>query len=415
MHFTVYCLSHFAGIAAQRMAFVINVCRPRSSFEMAVIENLLQSFGADYRIWIGEYSSSGAYKVRLEAISRVPIHDWVIMAHSNEFIDFDGKTAERFLSKCEREVWQDHRHLHHHLDCLLSYISILRTCHQALDDHTPQNPKLTPNPKESNNTIRLFLLPPSVAVMLQSIYIYMQGVNWVTGKVVHRVHASGRMQSLSSGHDQRTLPVPPVWKQYPFSCNLTSSPDDTIHETVVAFRGYLRPNANLQGIIRPEQAAAYLGGSWRSDCCRNNSISSDGDININSEKSTPPSGGDDLTSLAPYQQWWQFYRTPLMVGNAYLWSPRKAYSFITMYDFMVPLSLSSAAASSQSSGNSVHCLSERSPREVIEKGFLDERVLKALCRQQGRPPELPLSKDAALRVLAMLHNDTHRNRSEIIP
>lgn len=97
-----------SGVVPDRMIFTLHHnpedaigATPAALDSMA---SLLTAFGADYWVWLGEASPEGALKATLKALARVPIQDWIVQVEWNEFTDFQGLSAQRFLERSEREV-----------------------------------------------------------------------------------------------------------------------------------------------------------------------------------------------------------------------------------------------------------------------------------------------------------------------
>jgi hypothetical protein len=68
------------------------------------IEDVLKSFGADYRLLLGEASVRERYRMLLLSLRKIPLRDWVIFVNGNEFLDLGGgQTAEVYFHDRERQ------------------------------------------------------------------------------------------------------------------------------------------------------------------------------------------------------------------------------------------------------------------------------------------------------------------------
>lgn len=68
------------------------------------IEDVLKTFGADYRLLLGETSVHERYRMLLLTLRKIPLRDWVIFVNGNEFLDFGGgQTAEIYFHDRERQ------------------------------------------------------------------------------------------------------------------------------------------------------------------------------------------------------------------------------------------------------------------------------------------------------------------------
>lgn len=107
-------LEHYArlGVKTERMLFVVNY-NPKaassssdqsssSSSPLQQLTAILDAWGADYRVWLGQYSADAHLKLKLEVLQRVPVRDWIIITDSDEFHDYGGMTAPQFLETCTR-------------------------------------------------------------------------------------------------------------------------------------------------------------------------------------------------------------------------------------------------------------------------------------------------------------------------
>lgn len=131
-----------------------------------------------------------------------------------------------------------------------------------------------------------------------------QGANWAVGSAVPRAPVKGPARA-----SLYVAKRPSVWMQFPLQCSFGSN-----NERVVAFRGLLRPDLASRFVISAEQAEDYYA---------------------NLETSANLYGNKDHTlyHFTPYSSWWQFYKTELVVGNAYLWYDRKAGKQVSVYRF----------------------------------------------------------------------------------
>jgi hypothetical protein len=105
-------LEHYArlGVKTERMLFIVNY-NPKtasssdqnsSSSPLQKLTAILDAWGADYRVWLGQYSADAHLKYKLEVLQRVPVRDWIIITDSDEFHDYGGMTAPQFLEICTR-------------------------------------------------------------------------------------------------------------------------------------------------------------------------------------------------------------------------------------------------------------------------------------------------------------------------
>lgn len=104
-------LEHYSrlGIPIERMLFLVNYNTAKKREEVEAVSPLddmlalLDTWGVDYRVWLGQYSAEAHLKLKLEILERVPIRDWIVMADSDEFHDYGGMTAPQFLEKCTNQ------------------------------------------------------------------------------------------------------------------------------------------------------------------------------------------------------------------------------------------------------------------------------------------------------------------------
>lgn len=120
----------------------------------------------------------------------------------------------------------------------------------------------------------------------------------MSGLVVERVAPEGAFAAAPP-------PSAPLAARFPLACNLSAAPATT----VVALRGFLRHGAHRRSALPADQAGGYFAAAPPGE---------------DSPRGTGTCGGGDLLPLTPYHQWWPYYRTDLMVGNAYLWYDREA-------------------------------------------------------------------------------------------
>ena len=318
---------HCAEIAPERMIFTLHSDRPKQRISattikisgLAKVQAMLHAFGADYRLWIGRASIDSALEASLLAIRSVPIKDWIVIATGNEFIDFGGMTAQRFLEQQMRE-----------------------------------------------------------------------GSNWIVGKPIERLAPSGDFETVS------VRPPSPLDTQFSLSCNFTRIPVEN-RTKVVAFRGFLRPDAPRSTMVAPEVAEAYFGGAAVGDP----SPRDPGDT----------CGGVNMYVSTPYSKWWAFYRTPLMVGNAYLWHLRRGDD-VTFSRYRWHAGQSGPAAARQRRlCEAPPSLEDAMFEKKAKRGKVRVAGAELLCRT-GEPripgqlsredTRLPLPKDAAIALANIL-------------
>lgn len=239
----------------------------------------------------------------------------------------------------------------------------------------------------------------------------MQGVNWVVAQRLDHLAASGLPTPVTPAPSQ-------LWQQFPVACNLTTQGAGA-HEKVIAYRGYLRAAAGRAGIIHADQAKAYFGSGGRSyslDACRSRLPEGSSHSNSPLERSSPQIAEEDLYGLTPYSRWWQYYKTPAMVGNAYLWYPRKSHATLSMRKFAwhagagVPRG---GGAGAFFEGDSCFSNETLYLRDGVQRSFggagvarIDVKDPALACRNVPPPAQLPLSRDAAERLVNVLHELT---------
>jgi hypothetical protein len=136
----------------------------------------------------------------------------------------------------------------------------------------------------------------------------LQGINWVAGLPIERLSSSGFFENING--NGKVSGARGLGQKFPLKCQFRSTFPAENRMKVVAYRGYLRPDMSRRSIIPAEEAKLYFSGQDNE-----NSDSGDGgDGDGSSDK------GVSLFNLTPYSQYWEFYKTSLMVGNVYLWS-----------------------------------------------------------------------------------------------
>lgn len=180
----------------------------------------------------------------------------------------------------------------------------------------------------------------------------LQGVTWISARVsqisipVDRASEQEFHTMENSSQDYRGAYTTSIcdWKQ-----------SDAVFEShtsrLVAFRGFLRPEINLERVVMPDGAAQYFdrliagyldtarggegnnfaccNGICKSHCCRDISLHADPML---CDSSCPETASESnsvldyqkklslrLLDITPYSRWWMFYKTGKIVGNAYLW------------------------------------------------------------------------------------------------
>lgn len=180
--------------------------------------------------------------------------------------------------------------------------------------------------------------------------------------------------------------------QFSLSCNLTRISSKT-RQKVIAYRGYLRPDALCRSIVPAETAAAYFGPTANKK------------VNL---RDGGTCGTKDLYYLTPYYTYWQYYKTPLMVGNAFLWYDRQADGVALLYRYRWHQGTAAAARVAEG----------RHKRRCEGPPALEEAIFEKIARQgrvnvQGgdlsctaaveeQPKRLPLSKSAAMALARVL-------------
>ena len=204
-------------------------------------------------------------------------------------------------------------------------------------------------------------------------------------------------------------PPTPLSSQFFLSCTFK----DLATTTVVAFRGFLRPDACHQHIIPAEKAASYFGASARGE---------------ESPRDGSTCGTKDLYDLTPYSKWWEYYKTPLMVGNAYLWYEREAddKAVVSRYRWHSSSSSSFLAAAADNGEDETEDGCQNSRVEEEERRQFEElknemskfrkdeggttTTTKLTCRDDAIYDEgsllrrLPLSKQSAIALATILQN-----------
>lgn len=127
--------------------------------------------------------------------------------------------------------------------------------------------------------------------------------------VVDRVAPTGTLAAVEEG-------PAPLFRQFPLACQLSRQVAEGPTAKVVAFKGYLRPDALGAAVLSMAEARTYLGGAeggrrhagGAAPCAA----------------SGTPDPTEDLLPLTPYSRYWQFYRAPDVTGNVFQWDVREA-------------------------------------------------------------------------------------------
>lgn len=312
------------GVGSARLAAVGHASRdpppsssfpPRSSEAPALQASLaiLDAWGIDYSMWYGQYSSEAHLEHRLRALRRVPVRDWIVLADSDELVDFGGRTAAAAFADADAEG--------------ANFVA------GRLVDRVARGGKLevinVPQPRtverEEHNAISsesdgeatgrgLFVAERSADRSAGAANAAAAGVGSAgVGRVGARSAADasdGQTHpdvSIVSDTRARRRPTTP-FGQFPLACDVGGLLAGSSRAKIVAHRGFLRAGAGSHGIILPEHAAKYFAA-------------------------TPPGrrsprhgyyGASDLFHLTPYAAYWQFYASPSISGNAFLWTPKQA-------------------------------------------------------------------------------------------
>ncbi|KAK9817011.1 hypothetical protein WJX72_008263 [[Myrmecia] bisecta] len=96
------------GIEKERFLLLVNHNPANAGVQrahLAEVLSILQQAGLGYRLWIGQYSSEGHLKLKLQILRDVIAdpEDWIVMVDSDEFQIYSDPDVRRFLGECERQ------------------------------------------------------------------------------------------------------------------------------------------------------------------------------------------------------------------------------------------------------------------------------------------------------------------------
>jgi hypothetical protein len=274
-------LEHYSrlGIAFDRMIFTLLASSLRIN-GLVHVQNALQQVGAVYHILlfkeeISKFCTSRAYKkavfeANLRATYNVPAKDWIIAVEGDELLQFhllssSSSNAGGALSRINRD---------------------------KILEQQQQQENRNVSAEEFFETLEL------------------KEINWVAGLPRERLSSSSAFGTFEKKINP-LINLRGLFLEYPFKCQDTiSSVSVKNNQKVVAYRGYLRPDMFRHNIVSPDKAKIYF-----------DSLDDGDDVFHNKEKAKKFVSLYDVT---PYSTYWEFYKTPLMVGNVYLWSERKA-------------------------------------------------------------------------------------------
>ena len=191
------------------------------------------------------------------------------------------------------------------------------------------------------------------------------------------------------------LPPKPLTHQFSLACNLTRLPSGHL-DKIVAYRGYLRPDIHRKNIISAETAAKY----FESTPVGNQSLRNGGTC-----------GTKDLYYLTPYSTYWEYYKTSLMVGNAFLWYPRQADGLVTSYSYRwhhgVAIAARTAAGYPKRRCEGPLALEAAIFDKIARQGKVNVKGGELRCgpmKEEQAATELPLQKEAAIALAKILQS-----------
>jgi hypothetical protein len=155
---------------------------------------------------------------------------------------------------------------------------------------------------------------------------------------------------------------------------------------VVAFRGFLRPTAGGAGVVPAEQADAYFGPAAPGQPSPR-------------QGQGGACGAQDLRHLTPYSTWRDYYRTPHMLGNAYLWATLEAGARARVHRFAAAGARAAAGPSRRRRGADGAVCASAAGLEEEEEAAAAEELNGLDCRPAVEVTLLPLG-EAAARALA---------------
>jgi hypothetical protein len=276
-------LEHYSklGIVFERMIFTL-IASNLNNKELLYVQKVLRHVGAIFHSLLlvekeGGISSSFAsnctskgyrravYEANLRATYSVPVKDWIIAVEGNELLEFQLFRGGGGGGGGSRDN--------------LDKGSIVA--------------------EEFFETLEL------------------QGINWVAGTPLERLSSSGSFEKVNPRATRFGGGLP---LQYPIKCQFTSNFSAGTRMKVVAYRGYLRPDITKRSIVFAEKAKSYFSALQENN--KKSDHHDDGTSDFSNSNRNRTKNLLSLYDLTPYSRYWEYYKTPLMVGNVYLWSER---------------------------------------------------------------------------------------------
>lgn len=346
------------GIALDRMIFTL-LASNLSTKELSQVQKALRLVGAvHHTLLLGEETlnmcrsrtyKKAVFEANLRATYSVPAKDWIIAVEGIELLQFH-------LPRC--------------------------TGSNAVGGGSISQDEILKEEEDRSVSAEEFFET-----------LELQGINWVAGLPIERLPSS----SLEKINPSSTTNLSGLVHQFPLKCQFINSsfPADNYYQKVVAYRGYLRPDMSRRSIVSAEKAKSYFGSL------------DGGNASLRNKEKTK--NFVSVYDLTPYSKYWEFYKTPLMVGNVYLWSERKADPTLvaTIHRFhwhagpnIQSFRASEAAGCEEKVENYDDIVYDR----LLEAGKVDLSGgvgIECEKKEEALLVELPLRKEAALSLAAL--------------